>query len=322
MPTMSQVAIHKEPSKILVLAAFAALYLIWGSTYLSIRIAIKTIPPFFLVAIRFLVAGAILYFWCLYKGEKAPSLKIFRTISIGGILMLFMGNGAVSWSEQYLPSGIAAIIVSTLPLWFVLLDKGQWKYYFSNKVIILGFLIGFAGVMLLFAGKGSTDFLGDRMKLIALLVLIVGTIAWATGSLYSKYKKVDASVTMKAALQMLAAGVVALLAGFVGGEQNRVTLSSISWQSMNAVLYLIIMGSLIGYMSYIWLLSVRPASLVGTYAYVNPVVAVFLGWLIADEQITIQQIIALIVILAGVVLVNFAPEPKKVIIVSEAESIA
>lgn len=314
---MSKAVIHKEPSKFLVLAAFTALYLIWGSTYLGIRIGIKTIPPFFLVGTRFLVAGTILYIWCLSKGERAPSSKTFGTIGLGGVLMLFMGNGAVSYAEQYLPSGIAAIIVATVPLWFVLLDRGQWKYYFSNKLIILGFLIGFAGVMLLFAGKGSTDFLEDKMKLIAFFVLLAGTVAWATGSLYSKYKKVEASVTMKAAVQMLAAGVVSVLAGFIGGEQNQMTLTHISWQSINALFYLIIMGSLIGYMSYIWLLSVRPASVVGTYAYVNPIVAVFLGWLIADEQITLQQIIALVVILAGVVMVNFAPEPKKVILARE-----
>jgi drug/metabolite transporter (DMT)-like permease len=319
---MSKVIIHKEPSKLMVAAAFLALYLIWGSTYLGIRIGIKTIPPFFLVGTRFLIAGIILYLWCLFKGEKAPSIKIFGTIGVGGILMLFMGNGAVSWAEQYLPSGIAAIIVATVPLWFVLLDKSQWKFYFSNKIIILGFLVGFAGVLLLFSGKGSTDFLGDKMKLISFFVLLAGTIAWATGSLYSKYKKVEASVTMKAAVQMLAAGVVSVLAGLAEGEQSRMSLSHISLQSINALLYLIIMGSLIGYMSYIWLLSVRPASLVGTYAYVNPVVAVFLGWMIANEQITIQQIIALVVILAGVLLVNFAPEPKKVIIASEGESIA
>lgn len=319
---MSKVVIHKEPSKLLVLVAFAALYIIWGSTYLGIRIGIKTIPPFFLVGTRFLVAGALLFFWCLYKGEKAPSLKIFSVIGVGGVLMLFMGNGAVSWAEQYLPSGIAAIIVATVPLWFVLLDKSQWKFYFSNKIIVLGFLVGFAGVLLLFAGKGSTDFLEDKMKLVSFFVLIAGTIAWATGSLYSKYKKVEASVTMKAAVQMLAAGIVSILAGFAEGEHTHVIFSNISWQSIEALLYLIIMGSLIGYMSYIWLLSVRPASIVGTYAYVNPVVAVFLGWLIANEQISIQQVIALVVILAGVLLVNFAPEPKKVIIVSQAEEIA
>ncbi|MDQ6813696.1 MAG: EamA family transporter [Bacteroidota bacterium] len=314
---MSKVAIQKEPSKLSVLTAFAALYIIWGSTYLSIRIGIKSIPPFFLVGTRFLIAGGILYFWCLCKGEKAPSLKTAFTIGLGGVLMLFMGNGAVSYAEQYLPSGIAAIIVATVPLWFVLLDKSQWKYYFSNKRIIAGFLIGFAGVLLLFAGKGSTDFLGDRMKLTGFIVLLVGTVAWATGSLYSKYKKVDASVTMKAAVQMLAAGVVSIGAGFIGGEQHHTTLAQVSVQSIEALLYLIVMGSLIGYMSYIWLLSVRPASVVGTYAYVNPVVAVFLGWLIAGEQITIQQIIALVVILAGVILVNFVPSPKKVILVKK-----
>ncbi len=319
---MSKAVIHKEPSKLMVLAAFLALYLIWGSTYLGIRIGIQTIPPFFLVGTRFLVAGAILYFWCLLKGEKAPSFKIFSTIGFGGILMLFMGNGAVSWAEQYLPSGIAAIIVATVPLWFVLLDKSQWKFYFSNKIIIIGFLVGFAGVLLLFAGKGSTDFLEDKMKLISFFVLITGTIAWASGSLYSKYKKVEASVTMKAAVQMLAAGIVSVLAGLVEGEQNKVLLSHISWQSINALLYLIIMGSLIGYLSYIWLLSVRPASMVGTYAYVNPIVAVFLGWMLAKEQITIQQVIALVVILAGVLLVNFAPEPKKVMIARGKNSIA
>ena len=319
---MSNIAIHKEPPKLLVLSAFAALYIIWGSTYLGIRIGIKTIPPFFLVGTRFLIAGSILFGWCLFKGEKSPSFSTFCNAGTGGVLMLFMGNGAVSYAEQYLPSGIAAIIVATVPLWFVLLDKRQWNFYFSNKIIIAGFFIGFAGVLLLFAGRGSTDFLGDPMKLVGFFVLLIGTIAWAVGSLYSKYKKVDLSVTMKAAVQMLAAGLVSIAAGFIGGEQNHIVLALVSWQSIEALLYLVFAGSLIGYMSYIWLLSVRPASLVGTYAYVNPVVAVFLGWLIADEQITAQQIVALVVILVGVVLVNFAPAPKKVVIIEKADAVA
>jgi len=307
---MEKTTSNKDPSPLLVLVAFAALYIIWGSTYLAIRIGIKTIPPFFLVGIRFLVAGTLLFLWCLYKGEKIPSAKVVSNIAVGGILMLFMGNGAVSWAEQYLASGIAAIVVATVPLWFVLLDKSQWKFYFSNKVIILGFLVGFAGVLLLFAGKGSTDFLGDKKKLLGFVVLLTGTIAWASGSLYSKYRKVDASVSMKAAVQMLAAGIFSIGAGLFLGEHHQIILSEISGQSIYALLYLIFMGSLVGYMSYIWLLSVRPASTVGTYAYVNPIVAVFLGWLIADEQIGIQQVLALVVILAGVILVNFAPPPK------------
>ncbi len=303
----------KEPSKILLISAFAALFIVWGSTYLGIMIAIESIPPFFMLGTRFFVAGLLLYVWCLIKGEKAPSIKLFGTIGLGGILMLFIGNGAVTWAEQHLPSGLAAIVVATIPLWFVLLDKRQWKYNFSNKLIIVGFITGFAGVLLLFTGKGKTDFFGDNLKIISFFVLIIGTIGWAIGSLYSKYKEVDVSVTMKAAVQMLAAGIVALLTGLVMNEQKELSVNNITLTSILALLYLIIMGSLITYMAYIWLLSVRPPSLVGMYAYVNPIVAVFLGWLIAGEAITNNQIIALVVILCGVILVNFAKEQKKVV---------
>ncbi len=310
---MKESPISEKPAKALIIAAFAALFIIWGSTYLGIMIAIKSIPPFFMLGTRFFIAGLFLYILCLVKGEKMPSFKLFVTIGIGGVLMLFMGNGAVTWAEQYLPSGLAAIVVATVPLWFVLLDKRQWKFNFSNKLIIIGFITGFAGVFLLFAGKGDIDFFGDKLKLTSFFVLITGTIGWATGSLYSKYKKVDASVTMKAAVQMLAAGIVALLTGLLTNEQEGFFIKNVSWPSILALLYLIIMGSLITYLAYIWLLSVRPPSLVGTYAYVNPVVAVFLGWLIAGEAITRYQVAALIVILAGVVLVNFAKEEKKAV---------
>ncbi len=311
---MKEILPSREPAKLLVIAAFTALFIVWGSTYLGIMIAIKSIPPFFMLGTRFFVAGMILFIWCLIKGEKRPSLKLFSTIGLGGILMLFMGNGAVTWSEQYLPTGLAAIVVATVPLWFVLLDRRQWKFNFSNKLIIVGFITGFAGVLLLFAGKGTSDFSGDKLKLISFFVLVTGTIGWATGSLYSKYKEVDASVTMKAAVQMLAAGIVALLTGLITNEQKDFVISHISLQSILALLYLIIMGSLVTYMAYIWLLSVRPPSLVGTYAYVNPVVAVFLGWLIAGEAISQQQMIALVVILSGVILVNFPTEQKKVMV--------
>lgn len=314
---MSKVVSYKEPSKILIIAAFAALYVIWGSTYLGIMIAIKTIPPFFMVGVRFLIAGTLLFCWCLFKGEKAPGPKAFITIGIGGVLMLFFGNGAVTLAEQYLPSGLAAIIVATVPLWFIVLDKSQWKYNFSNKTIIGGILLGFAGVLILFAGKGTLDLSGGKMKVAGFFILIAGSICWALGSLYSKYKTVEGSTTLKAAVQMLAAGVVALITGFVSNEQKEFDINSVTSDSMYALLYLIIMGSLVGYMSYIWLLSVLPASRVGTYAYVNPVVAVFLGWLILNEPITSQQVLALVVILLGVILVNSAKEQKKPVLVEK-----
>jgi drug/metabolite transporter (DMT)-like permease len=278
---------------------------------LGIVYAIQTIPVFLMVAIRFIIAGALLLAWCLLKGEKLPSLKSFGIMSVGGVLMLFVGNSAVVWAEQYISSGLAAIIVASVPLWFVILDKRQWSYYFSNKMIVIGLLIGFAGVLFLFGGKGAFNITGNKMNLLSFLVLTVGTISWAIGSLYSKYKSVEGSTTMKAAVQMLAAGIAAMLVAFLTKEHQNFSFSQISATSLIALIYLIVMGSLVAYMAYIWLLSVKPPSLVGTYAYVNPIVAVFLGWSIASEKISTQQIIALSVILAGVLLVNWSKDKKK-----------
>ena len=162
----------------MVILAFAAIYMIWGSTYLGILLAIESIPPFIMAATRFLVAGSLLFAWALWKGEKLPDLRSITRISLSGMLMLFIGNGAVTWVEQYLPSGLAAIIVATVPLWFIILDKREWRFYFSNKQIIIGLLIGFAGVILLFAGKAAGDLFTDRMKFISLLVLTGGIISW------------------------------------------------------------------------------------------------------------------------------------------------
>lgn len=298
----------KHYSKTLIIAAFAALYIIWGSTYLGIKYAIETIPPFIMAGIRFLIAGLLLLVWCIIKREPMPSLKSIGIISLAGILMLFVGNAAVVWSEQYLPTGLVAIIVATVPLWFVLLDKRQWHFHFTNKLIIIGLLIGFAGVMMLFAGKGSAGITGSRMKVISFFILIAGSIGWAIGSLYSKYKKTDGSTIVKVAIQMLAAGIVGIIAGFVANEHKGFALSQVSNTSILALIYLITLGSMVAYIAYIWLLSIRPPSLVGTYAYVNPVVAVFLGWLMLGEVISTQQVIALSVILAGVILVNFSNE--------------
>lgn len=301
----------KHP-KTLVLAAFAAIYFIWGSTYLAIFLAIRTIPPFFMAGARFLIAGLILLAWALIKGHRIPDRKSIFKISLAGILMLSVGNAFLAWVEQYLPSGLAAIIVATVPLWFVLLDKKQWSFYFSNRRIIVGLIIGFAGVILLFAGDTAADLFNNKMKLVSLMVLIAATIGWTIGSLYSKYQKIQGSTLMKVAIQMLAASVVIFCGAFALNEQKNFAFSDISWESTGALAYLIIMGSLVAYMAYVWLLSIRPASLVGTYAYVNPVVAVFLGWFVANESIGLQQIIGLAIIIAGLIIVNMTKEKKQV----------
>ena len=298
----------KNPSKALVITAFAALYIIWGSTYLAILIAVKSIPPFLMAGSRFIIAGLMLYTWCRLQGQSTPDIKSIGHISFSGILLLFVGNSGLVWVEQYLPSGFAAIVIATVPLWFVILDKRQWRYHFANKQIIIGLLIGFAGVLSLFAGNNSIHFYDNKLQLISFFVLVLGSISWATGSLYSKYKKSNGSTGMKASIQMLAAGLVSLITGISSGELQQFSWNNVSVQAILAFVYLIIFGSLIGYMSFVWLMTVRPPSLVGTYAYVNPVVAVFLGWLFAHEQITWHQIIALIIILAGVIIVNFSKE--------------
>lgn len=297
-----------KPANSLVIAAFAAIYLIWGSTYLGILLAIEHIPPFFMAGARFIIAGLLLLGWVLYKGEKLPPAKSMVQISFSGLLMLFIGNGAVTWVEQYLPSGLAAIIVATVPLWFVLLDKKQWRFNFSNKGILFGLLIGFAGVVLLFGGNAAGDLFSDPKKTISVFVLIAGTIGWTIGSLYAKYKQVQGSTMMKVAVQMLAAGIAFFITGLLSGEQHTFRLSEVTTTSFAALGYLIVFGSLIGYLAYMWLLSVRPASLVGTYAYVNPVVAVFLGWLVASETVSLQQGIGLAVIITGLLLVNRAKD--------------
>jgi len=317
MPT--SIVSQKNPSKALIVTAFALLYIIWGSTYLGILIAVKSIPPFLMAGTRFVIAGIILYTWCRLKGEATPDIKSIGHISFSGILLLFIGNSGLVWVEQYLPSGFAAIVIATTPLWFVILDKRQWKFHFANKPIILGLLIGFAGVLSLFAGKSDIHFSDNKMQLISFFVLVLGSISWASGTLYSKYKKTNGSNGMKASIQMMAAGLIASATSISTGELHQFSWSNVSAEAIMAVAYLITFGSLIGYMSFVFLMSVRPPSIVGTYAYVNPVVAVFLGWMFAHEQITWHQIIALVIILTGVIIVNFS---KEKIVTNDSKTLA
>ena len=296
---------NKEPSKSLVVTAFAAVYIIWGSTYVGIALAIKSIPPFLMAGARFFVAGLLLYIWCIIKGEKTPGIVSVLKNSLAGTLMLYCGTTALIWSEQYLPSGLAAIVVASVPFWFVLLDKKHWEINFSDKFIIAGLVIGFIGIILLFDGKTVLD-LHNKSQSIAFIVLLTGSMLWGAGSLYSKYSTTNGSTSIKASIQMMAAGIAGFITSLIAGEQHHFTFGQVTTSSVYAMLYLIFFGSLIGYIAYIWLLDVRSAALVGTYAYVNPVVAMFLGWLIGGESISLIQILALMVILSGVLLVNLS----------------
>lgn len=291
---------QKLPAAWLVIAAFAAIYIIWGSTYLAILYTLKSIPPFLLSGFRFSIAGAVLISWRLANGEKPLAAPAMHH-AFGGILMLSGGTGAVAWAEQYISSGLAAIIIASMPFWFVMLDYRQWSYNFSQKMVLLGVLIGFVGIVTLF-GAEAGSFSGQT--LFSMLVLLGGCVLWATGSLYVKYQISAQSVTMNAGIQMFAAGLFSTMLGYLQGETDTFSLSAVTHESWLGLFYLIGFGSLVAYSSYVWLLSIRPTVQVGTYAYVNPVVAVLLGWLFAGEPFAERQILALVIILLGVLLIN------------------
>ena len=289
-----------------ILLAFAAVYIIWGSTYIAILFGLEGFPPFLMSGFRFFLAGLLLYGWCRWKRIKANWKSALTTNTICGILMLFGGTVSVVWAEQWIPSSYAAIIVTSVPFWFILLDRKQWPYYFSNKKILLGLLIGFLGVILLvgFDKSGSTS-ADARKQLIAALVLLVGGVAWASGSLYARSRPTGNNLMIDASIQLIAAGVFCFLVGFFASELNEFSFYTIPGSSWLALGYLITLGSIVAYLSYLYLLKMRPAAQVSTYAYVNPVVALLLGAILAGESITFFKIVALMIILCGVLLVNF-----------------
>ncbi|MGA0556832.1 EamA family transporter [Larkinella sp. VNQ87] len=295
-----------KPRPLLVILAFAAVYIIWGSTYLAALLGLKSMPPFLMASLRFLIAGMLLLAWCIWKKQATLSGKIVARNTLSGVLMLFGGTVSVIWAEQYIPSGLAAILVTTLPFWFVILDRRQWKNYFSNGMIPGGLVIGFIGVILLLAQPGRMGTLqrvGDYYWL-SIAVLMSGGIFWTVGSLFAKYRPSPSSNLLNGSLQLLAAGLFSGLVSVFSGELADFQIEQVTVESWLALGYMIVMGSVITYVAYLWLLQVRPPAVVSTYAYVNPVIAVLLGTLFANEVISLRQVLALGVILVGVLLVN------------------
>ena len=294
-----------EVSRARIALAFAAVYVVWGSTYLAIRYAIETIPPFLMAASRFLIAGVALYAWGRLTGAERPSRAALIATSVTGILMLAVGNGAVTWSEQRIPSGIAALLVASVALWMVLLEFLRRNGTRPTRLSILGLLIGFGGVGLLVGPAAFTS--AQDLDVLASLVLIGASLSWAAGSVYSRVLPRPASAVTAGGIQMLAGGFVLLLVGVSTGEIGRFDAAAVSSRSLMSVGYLIVFGSLVGFTAYAWLLRVCTPAAVATYAYVNPIVAMLLGWLIAGEAFGPRMIIAAVIILSGVALINRAP---------------
>lgn len=303
---------RRPPAKWLVITAFAIVYLVWGSTYLFIQIAIEEIPALLMASLRYLLAGAIMLIWCLIRKEPVFVWKSIGPSLVCGILLLTFGNGGVVWAEQYIPSSLAAVMVSSVPIWFVLLDKRNWKINFSGRETIAGLIIGFGGVLLLFSESIQNAFsgMGNHMELMAGLLLTVASISWAIGSLYSKYRSTAGSSMVNSTWQMIMGGLALLPMVYATKETDGFSFSQVSGRCWFALFYLISFGSVLGYSAYVWLLSVRSPTQVSTHAYVNPVVAVLLGAVFAGERMSGLQLAGLAVILLSVLLINLSKYRK------------
>ncbi|MBI4512744.1 MAG: drug/metabolite exporter YedA [Gemmatimonadetes bacterium] len=294
--------LQSTPRRGSVVAGFTAVYLVWGSTYLAIRYAIETLPPLMMAGTRFLVAGTILYAWVRLRRGQRPDRGHWLPATVVGGLLLLGGNGALSWSEQRVPSGLAALIVASVPIWMVLLDALAPHGARPRRGVIAGLVLGFGGLVML-VGPGRLAG-GGRVDLIGAGVLLTGSISWALGSLYSRSARLPTSPLLATAMEMLAGGVLLLSVGALTGEAWRVDLSAVSPRSILALGYLVAFGSLVGFTTYIWLLRVSTPARVSTYAYVNPLVALFLGWALAGEALTGRTLIAAATILGAVALIT------------------
>lgn len=287
----------------LVIAAFAAVYLIWGSTYLAIRFAVETLPPFLLAGVRFTVAGSVLSAIALARGAEQPSKTNWKAAAIVGLLLFPAGNGVVVWSETRIDSGLAALLVATEPLWIVLLVWARGGRSARPRALaIAGIVAGFIGLIVL-VGPRSLSGAGN-VDLAAALALVGASCSWAIGSVYAMRAPLPKAPLLAAGLEMVAGGAALLLIAVLSGEVRHVDPALVSGRSVAALIYLIIFGSLIGFTSYSWLVGTVSAARLSTYAYVNPVIAVILGWAVAGEAITWRIAIAAGIIVGAVVLIT------------------
>ena len=288
------------------LAAFAAVYLVWGSTYLAIRYAVATIPPFLMGGARFVISGLLLCAFTRLRGATAPTKPQWRAAFVTGVLLLVGGNGAVIWAEQHVPSGLVALIVAIVPLWMVVFEWARPGGKRPAPAVFVGLALGLVGLALLigpdaFAGGGAS-----KLDVGAALVPVVGAMLWALGSIYSRYAPRAASAQLATGMQMLMGGAAFLVVSVLAGEPRHFSLGAVTAPSMVGFLYLVTFGSLIGFTAYIYLLGATTPAKASTYAYVNPVVAVVLGWAVAGEPLTARMLLAAAIILGAVALITLA----------------
>jgi drug/metabolite transporter (DMT)-like permease len=289
-------------------AALATVYVVWGSTYLAIMVAIRTLPPLLMSSVRFLIAGAVLYAFVARRGVARPSLRHWGSAVVAGAALLLVGNGGVAWSERRIDSGVAALLIATMPLWMALFDR-IFAGRRLTRLSVVGLAVGLAGVGLLVGPVGGTG-----IGALGALACLVAAVAWAGGSLYARGAEVPGDVLLGSAMQMLTAGVLLAVAGAVTGETAQVQTPSVA--SLGALAYLVVVGSLVAYSAYVWLLKAAPTTIVSTYAFVNPAIAVALGAVFLGEPLGLRMLAASAAIVVSVALIvagreRAAPAPAR-----------
>jgi drug/metabolite transporter (DMT)-like permease len=285
--------------------ALIVVYIAWGSTYLAIRFAVESIPPFLMAGTRFLIAGALMVLWRRMAGDAWPKRIEWRSAAIVGLFLLLGGNGGVTWAEQYVSSGFAALMVASIPLWMVMIEAIWSGGKLPNWQTMLGVLLGLAGIVLLVGPTAFTS-RNSRGELFGVIALFLASLSWAVGSVYSRRANLPKSAFLGTGIEMLAGSVGLFLAGTLSGEWSRLDLAAITPRSLTGLGYLVVVGSLMGFAAYTWLLREAPTSLVSTYAYVNPVIAVILGSVMAQEPLTPRIVFSTLIILFSVLVINQA----------------
>lgn len=307
-----------HPPRAQIVLAFAAVYLLWGSTPLAIKFAIQTIPPFFMAGARFLTAGFLLYAFAWAWGVPRPRREHWLPAARVGGLLLFAGNGSLVWGEERVPSGLAAILLATIPLWMVLLDALRKGGTPLTPRLAGGLAIGAAGLGVL---VGPANLWGSsRIDLIGAATLVFGAFSWSVGSLHARHARLPDSPVLAAAMEMLAGGAMFIVFGLLTGESGDLHWKAITPRSIAGLCYLIVLGSLVGFIAYIWLLRNVATARVSTYAYVNPLVAVFLGWALAGETLSRRELLATVTIIGAVGLI-LSHRPESVPVTPDTEGL-